>query len=212
MLTIGLTGDVGAGKSTLCKSWRQMGAEIIDADTVARSLWFQPAVRKKAEKRWGENFFDADEKTLFAKIADKIFSDDSEYEFAGKLLRAPTMREIKKRLKQLSKNEWAVVEIPLLYEGGYEEMFDITVYAAATLKKRAERNTTRKWTAEELKRRQSKLLPRKEKMLKADIVLRNSGTAEQWREKAEKTGRKFAKLAAAQNLKLEKRKINNVSA
>ncbi len=203
MYTIGLTGDVGAGKSTLCKCWRKMGAEIIDADAIARSLWLQPSVREKAEKRWGYSFFDADEKTLFANIADKIFSDDREYDFAEKLLRTPTMREIKKRLKQAAENRWAVVEIPLLYEGGYEDMFDIIVYAAATLKKRAERNTIRKWTEKELKRRQSKLFPRKEKMQKADIVLRNSGTAEQWSEKAEKAGRKFIRLAAAQNLKKE---------
>jgi dephospho-CoA kinase len=39
MLTIGLTGDVGAGKSTLCRVWSGMGATVLDADTVARDMW-----------------------------------------------------------------------------------------------------------------------------------------------------------------------------
>ena len=199
MLTIGLTGDVGAGKSTLCKTWREMGAEIIDSDTIARDMWLLPAVQKKAEKRWGKNFFDSDVKEVYARIADKIFSDNAEYEFAGKLLCAPTMKEIEKRLKKIPENGWAVVEIPLLYEHGSEKMFDMVVYAAATLKKRTERNTARSWTRGELKRRQAKLMPRKEKMERADLLLRNSGTEEEWRAKAEKAGRKFIRLAAAQN-------------
>ncbi|MCQ4765768.1 dephospho-CoA kinase, partial [Cloacibacillus evryensis] len=44
MPTVGLTGDVGAGKSTLCKEWAAMGAHIIDADSVARALWDDPSV------------------------------------------------------------------------------------------------------------------------------------------------------------------------
>ena len=58
MSIIGLTGDVGAGKSTLCSVWREMGARVIDADTVARSMWDRADVRAEAEKRWGAGFFD----------------------------------------------------------------------------------------------------------------------------------------------------------
>ena len=71
MPTVGLTGDVGAGKSTLCKEWAAMGAHIIDADSVARALWDDPGIRREAEKRWGAGFFDAPHKELWAKIAAK---------------------------------------------------------------------------------------------------------------------------------------------
>lgn len=198
MFTIGLTGDVGAGKSTLCKTWVSQGAIVIDSDTIARNMWSLPAVQKKAKKRWGEDFFDGDIKKVYAKIADKIFRSDEEYDFVSKLLYAPTIKEIKRQIKQAPKDSWIVVEIPLLYEHGSQNMFDMVVYAAATLKKRTERNGSRNWTKEELKRRQAKFLPRKEKMAAADIVLRNSGTMEQWQGKAEKAGKKFMKLAAAQ--------------
>ena len=77
MLTVGLTGDVGAGKSTLSKVWEEMGAAVIDADRVARDMWQLPDVQKMASERWGSDFFEDDQKSVFAKIAEKIFSDFS---------------------------------------------------------------------------------------------------------------------------------------
>ena len=197
MLIIGLTGDVGAGKSTLCKAWAAQGALIIDSDQIAKNMWALPAVQKKAKKRWGEDFFDEDIKKVYAKIADKIFASDEEYEFVSKLLYAPTTKEIQKQLKRAKKHSWAVVEMPLLFERGAQNLFDIVVYAAATLKKREERNCARNWTKTELKRRQAKFLPRKDKMAACDLVLQNAGTQDAWCEKAEKAGKKFIKLAAA---------------
>ena len=66
MPTIGLTGDVGAGKSTLCKEWAAMGARVIDSDSVARSLWDDPQIQREAEKRWGAGFFNALHRVLWA--------------------------------------------------------------------------------------------------------------------------------------------------
>ena len=62
MLTVGLTGDVGAGKSTLARVWEEMGATVIDADRVARDMWKDPDVQRKAAERWGSDFFGGDQK------------------------------------------------------------------------------------------------------------------------------------------------------
>ena len=79
MLTLGLTGDVGAGKSTLCSVWRSMGISVFDADTVAREMWRSEDVQKKACFRWGDDFFDGEWKSVLKKIADKIFNSKEEY-------------------------------------------------------------------------------------------------------------------------------------
>ncbi len=42
MLALGVTGDVGAGKSTLTRFWKEMGASVLDADEIVRSLWKRP--------------------------------------------------------------------------------------------------------------------------------------------------------------------------
>jgi len=195
MITVGLTGDVGAGKSTLCAVWREMGAFTIDTDTIARDMWFVPSVQRKAKKRWGESFFDGEVKDVYSRIADTIFLNEAEYEFMCKLIYPAVTKEVKRQIKKASKRyKWVVAEVPLLFECGYESMFDVTVYAAASLKKRAERNEFRKLDKAELKRRQAKFMTRKERIAKADIALRNSGTEEQWRNKAQKFAKKILKM------------------
>ncbi|MDO5116038.1 MAG: dephospho-CoA kinase [Synergistaceae bacterium] len=192
MSIVGLTGDVGAGKSTLCKEWGAMGAHIIDADSAARALWDEPDIQREAEKRWGTGFFDAPHKELWAKIAAKIFTDEEEYRFAAALLHKRTIAELKRRAAAL--DGVVVVEIPLLYEGGHEGWLDYVVYAAAPFERRVERNAGRGWDAEELSRRERKLLPSAEKMSRADFVLINDGSEEEWREKARKLGAKLLTL------------------
>lgn len=189
MLTIGLTGDVGAGKSTLCRVWKRMGATVYDADTVARSMWNLPEVRKTAEKRWGKGFFKGKSSVVFSKIANKIFNDNEEYEFVSKLLHKRTMEELERLIK--SSEGLVIVEIPLLYECGVSNWFDGVVYAAASIEKRVERNVTRNWSSEEILRRESKLISREEKISRSDWVLENTGTLKEWRIKARKLGKIF---------------------
>ncbi len=114
MLTVGLTGDVGAGKSTLSRVWKDMGATVIDADRVARDMWDLPEIRKKASERWGSDFFEGDQRSVFAKIAAKIFSEEEEYEFVSDLLHPATIAAIEKFVKDAE--GLVVVEIPLLFE------------------------------------------------------------------------------------------------
>ena len=189
MLTVGLTGDVGAGKSTLSKVWEEMGAAVIDADRVARDMWQLPDVQKRASERWGSDFFEDDQKSVFAKIAEKIFSDEREYEFVSDLLHPATIAAIEDIVKNA--DGWVVVEIPLLFECGRPKWMDFVVFASASPEKRVERNASRGWDAAEIKRRESRLMPRDEKIKRSDWVLENSGTKEEWEAKARELGNIF---------------------
>lgn len=193
MLTIGLTGDVGAGKSTLCRVWREMGAEVFDADTIARDMWKLPDVQRRAEARWGEGFFNGGWKEVCSRIAAKIFTDEAEYEFASSLLHAATMAEIERRVSE--SRGWCVAEIPLLFECGRPKWIDKVVFAAAPFEKRVERNSAREWNADEVRRRDAKLMPREEKIARSDWLLENSGTVEEWEEKARKLGAEIREMA-----------------
>jgi dephospho-CoA kinase len=195
MLTIGLTGDVGAGKSTLCRVWSGMGATVLDADTVARDMWKLPDVQQAAAERWGGGFFEGEWKSVLAKIASKIFTNDAEYAFASQLLHGATIKELKRRVD--SSSGWVVVEIPLLYECGVPDWFDGVVFAAASVEKRIERNKKRNWDANEVRRRDAKLMPREDKIKRADWVLENSGTLAEWEQKARSLGEMFLQMNRA---------------
>ncbi len=183
MLTVGLTGDVGAGKSTLCRVFAAMGAKILDADSVARDMWRCGDVQRQAEARWGAGFFKGEWKNVLSKIADKIFSSEEEYKFASSLLHSATMNELK-TLAESSASDLTIVEIPLLYECGVPGWIDGVIYAAAPLEKRVERNASRNWNKSEILRREAKLMPREEKIRRADWFLENTGTADEWEAKA----------------------------
>lgn len=190
MLIIGLTGDVGAGKSTLCRLWREMGAEIFDTDTIAREMWKKEEIQRDAKARWGEDFFDGEWKMVLGKIADKIFNSREEYNFAASLLHNAAIAELKELVFK-SKAPWVVAEIPLLYECGVPDWLDGVVYVSAPLEKRVERNAVRNWNKEEILRRESHLLTRDEKIRRADWVLENTGTADVWEAKGTELGKVF---------------------
>lgn len=190
MPIVGVTGDVGAGKSALCGELAKCGAHVIDADSVARALWDDPEIRREAEERWGKGFFDAPRKEMYARIAAKIFGDDAEYDFASKLLHKKIMENILSQAR--SAGGVVVAEIPLLYEGGYEKLVDFVVYAACGFEKRVERNAKRSWSADEIERREAHLLPREEKIAHADCLLVNDGSEEEWRAKARSLWRKIS--------------------
>lgn len=196
MLTVGLTGDVGAGKSTLCRVFSAMGANVLDADTVARDMWCRRDVQKEAELRWGGDFFKGEWKQVLAKIANKIFSSEEEYKFASSLLHSATMSELK-NMAALSSADLTIVEIPLLYEYGIPDWIDEVIYVAAPLEKRVERNAARNWNQSEILRREAKLMPREEKIRRANWFVENTGTAVEWEAKArELCGTLLAKAKA----------------
>ncbi len=189
MLTVGLTGDVGAGKSTLAKVWEEMGATVINADKIAREMWKLPDIREKASERWGRDFFEAELGSVFAKIAAKIFSDEKEYMFVSDLIHPATISAIENSVR--SSDGWIVVEIPLLFECGRPNWMDYVVYVSAPVEKRSERNMSRGWDENEIKRRESRLMPREVKMAMSDWVLENTGSKEEWETKARDLGKVF---------------------
>ena len=193
MLALGVTGDVGAGKSTLTRFWREMGASVLDADEIVRGLWKRPDVIGEAVSRWGRGVTDNAGNILPGEIASRAFSSAEDYAWLCGLLH-PLVRVDMERISA-SFEGWVVAEIPLLFEGGVPNWIDATVYLAAPEEKRRERNSPRGWGIGEIIRRESFLLPSEEKKRRADLVLENDGTLENLRETAGKYALFFRRLA-----------------
>lgn len=187
MLTIGLTGDVGAGKSTLSRVLKKMGATVIDADSVARNLWKLSEVRKTAEKRWGKDFFKDKSSVVYSKIANIIFNNEDEYDFVTKLLHKRTLEELKILIDE--SDGLVIVEIPLLFECDISDWFDGIIYVTAEIDKRSELIARRNWNMEEVLRREAKMMPRGEKISRSDWILENKGSLKEWKAKSKELGK-----------------------
>lgn len=193
MFSTGLTGDVGAGKSTLARVWRSLGATVIDSDAVAKAQWDDPDVMRAAVARWGEAVRAPDGRPIYAEIARRAFADEREYDLMLDLIMPGTRAELTRLLA--SARGWVVAEIPLLFENGWRDRIDCVVYAAAPIEMRAERSASRGLDAAEIARRESRLMPSSEKRLLSDEVLENAGSYDEWTALAREHGERFLRLA-----------------
>ncbi len=200
MLALALTGDVGAGKSTLARLWGEMGASVLDADRVVRALWTRTNVLDAALARWGRGILDADGKADPSAVASKAFSDRREYDWLCALLHPLVRIEMEKTAASL--DGWVVAEIPLLFEGGIPWWIDAAIYVTAPEAGRRERNASRGWRYDEISRRESFLLPGAEKRARADLVVENSSDFETLEREASRLAERFRRLSALARMSL----------
>ncbi len=177
---IGLTGGLGTGKTTVLRLFKNLGAHTINADTLVREVLKKPVIMKKLASVLGEDILI--KKPLKVSInkkrmADIIFSDFRKRQYAEKVIHPEVIKIAKKKkTKILNKNREAVVvfEVPLLFEGGYEKLFDkiVVVYCSnATAINRLKRQGLSKDQAVKRMRAQ---IPISEKKACADFLINNS--------------------------------------
>ena len=193
MFVTALTGDVGAGKSTMSRIWRDMGANVVGADEVAKEQWMRPEVARIASDRWGDDIYRPDGRPNYAKIAERAFSNEAEHRFTNELIHPRTRVEITRRVNAL--RGWIVAEIPLFFEAGGHDWVDHIVFVTAARAARAARNAARNWDEREILRREKNLLSSGEKQKKSDLVLSNDGDLAAWGRRARELGAHFLRVA-----------------
>jgi len=194
MLVVGLTGDVGAGKSTVARFWRKQGAFLIDSDEVVRSLWATEQLRDEALRRFGKKAIHPEGGSLdLSVIAEAVFSNEEDYRWVCGLIHPLALDKISEMLK--GKTGWIVVELPLLFEAGRPPWIDLVVFVSARAENRIEWTKRRGWANGEISRREKWLLPSSLKEAQSDIVLKNNGSLESFLEKVERMGRIMKELS-----------------
>lgn len=174
MAVTAVTGDIGAGKSTVSAMLAKLlGCEAVDADKIAAETWLNDDVKGIAVSRWGSGILDANGNIIKSEIAKHVFADAEENRFVNSVIHPLVMNQ----LHQLATNHDGsniVIEIPLLPETGRPSWIDKAVYVTANFESRAERcRRSRGWSFDELKRREKFLLPQSQRMLICDFIIRN---------------------------------------
>lgn len=174
-MVIAVTGDIGAGKSTAAKLLsHNLSCEYINADVIAKSMWLRNDVKAQAVNRFGSMILDSEGNINLREVSSLVFSDELNHEFVNSLIHPLVMSE----LEDLSRErDDVVLEIPLLFEAGHHEWHEwinVVGYVSADFMTRARRcELQRKWSIEELMRRESFLLPREDKIAMSDYVIYN---------------------------------------
>jgi dephospho-CoA kinase len=195
VFAVALTGDIGAGKSTLAHLWASMGALSISADDVVADLWkTHEHLRSAAKERWGSDLFDSQGILRKDLIAARAFGDTREYRHLCGMIHPLVEERIDHAHREC--RGWFVAEIPLLFERGVPWWVDTTVYVAAPEEERLRRNAQRGKSREWLAMMESRLLPRKERLSLARVVLENHASREEFAEAAKALGKRFRAMAS----------------
>ena len=117
MLLVGLTGGIGAGKSTVAELLAARGAVIVDADQVARAVVEpgQPALAKLVE-RFGDGILDSDGRLDRAALAKVAFSDDESRRALEAITHPAINEEFTRRVAESPSDAIVVLDVPLLAE------------------------------------------------------------------------------------------------
>ncbi len=134
MLKIAITGGAGSGKSTVARMFRELGAEVLDADAAARQAVAvgKPAWRE-LRRLLGPECFKQDGELNRARVARLVFSDPDYRRRLNKIVHPRVARELTRRLRELERRGAGVVlvEVPLLYEAGLETAYDRVIVVEA---------------------------------------------------------------------------------
>jgi dephospho-CoA kinase len=178
---IGLTGGIGAGKSTALAALQELGAATLSADAVVHELLAAPEVRSALAGRLGERVIAGDGEVDRAAVASHIFENaDDRAWLEGMLWPRVGARVVEWRAEvgvEQPPPLAAVVEVPLLFEAGMEAAFDATIAVVADEELRAERAAARGHAA--VAERAGRQLSQSEKARRADYVVRNDGAREE---------------------------------
>ncbi len=197
-LVIALTGGIGTGKSTLGELFRQHGARLISADQLSRELLAPGAEGAELIRRqFGERFFAADGEIDRAGLRRAIFFEPELRRQLDSLLHPLIRKRIFELLAQ-PKRTWdeavqppffqgTVVEVPLLFEVGWQDDFDRVVVVLADDQQALARLRQRDGVSRaEAEAAISAQMPLREKLTRADYVIDNRGSlAETARQVAE---------------------------
>jgi dephospho-CoA kinase len=178
MKVCGLTGGVGMGKSTAAGFLGSRGAQVVDADELARQF-VQPGqtALDEIQAEFGRAIVAPDGRLCRAELARIVFADAA----ARKKLEAILHPRIGKRwLAQIEtwrgeNRALAVVVIPLLFETRLESHFDAIICVACSAPVQRERLLARGWTPEQIQQRLAAQWPVEQKISRADFVVWTDG-------------------------------------
>lgn len=201
MLRVGLTGNIGSGKSTVAAVWAGLGAPVVSADELARRVVQPgaPALARVAEA-FGAAVIAADGTLDRAALRELVFEDAGARARLESILHPEIarLREAEEATLTARGEPLAVFEIPLLFEAGLEDAVDVIVLVDAPEADRIARIVaTRGIDTEQARRMAAAQLAADEKRRRADIIINNAGTIAALEREAEEVWNELKRRATA---------------
>ena len=206
MFLIGLTGGIASGKSTVADRFVHHGAELIDADVIAREVT-QPGTDAYRDivEHFGRAVLDDDGFIDRAALGEIVFSEPAQRAVLNGITHPPILAEIADQLELLVAFDGCVVlDVPLLVETDADRKYDAVVVVASREHLQVERLVKyRGLTEAQAKERVAAQAPLEAKLARATHVIWNEDGLEQLRSRADDVAERLCAAARANATRIE---------
>jgi dephospho-CoA kinase len=185
MKVIGLTGGIGSGKSLVANYFFSLGAQVIDADQLARqaiergSIGFDEVISAFGDSILKDGDIDR------RKLGEIIFSDPEKRKLLESIVHPIVQKGLAEAKENLSDGEILIYEIPLLVETKAMDKFDAIITVEAPLDERIKRLTKRGLLHSEIEKRIANQASPDERKAVANFVIENNGSEDELLRKVE---------------------------
>ena len=172
-MLLGLTGGIGAGKSTALAAFERLGCATLSSDAIVHGLYLEPDVRAAVAERFGRAVLGDDGEVVRSALAARVFADAADRRWLEQLLHprvAAALERWRSEQEAARPDALLVHEVPLLFEAGLADRYDAVVLITAPDDVRRARRP------ELFDERAAAQLPEAEKAARADHVYVNDGT------------------------------------
>ncbi len=183
MQYVGLTGNIGSGKSTAATILEKLGAKTISADELAHKVVEpgMPAYQKIVE-HFGREVLRSDQLLDRKRLARIVFQDRNQLEKLNSITHQEIHRLRNQKLVELHRNtpqSMVIYDVPLLFENKMQAQFQKVILICIDREIQTNRlMTLRHFSREELDKRLNHQIPQEEKIPLADFIVNNSDSPE----------------------------------
>jgi len=186
LVVLGILGGIGSGKSAIAGLFTEAGAELVDADRLAREVLGKPEARARVAAAFGPDVLGPDGQVDRKALADRVFTDPKALEALNAIVHPEVRERIRERilLHRRGRDGGAgpgsvlVLDVPLLAGSPLQAECDGWVYVEAPAALRQARIRARGWAQGEMERREVFQAPLERKKELAQWIVDNSGTLE----------------------------------
>jgi len=176
---IGITGNMGSGKSVFCNFLAAGSLRVISADALANKHLEDPEVIRALVKRYSKDilFFTADKtkpRINRKLLAEKVFNSITETNYLNSIIHPLVLKDFQQITEQ-SAEKALCFEVPLLFEANLQDCFDYIILISAPLETLLQRLEKRGEDRIKAQQRLLHQLPDTEKRLLVDLVIENEG-------------------------------------
>ena len=176
MLKVGLTGNIGSGKTLVGEMFRILDIPVFKADAEAKNLYSRPEIKKQLKQITGKSIFDDHGEVDRHKMAALIFADKKLLENVNALIHPLVRESFSLYSKRFAEKPYVIYEAAIIIESGYYKQLDRIILVQAPEGLRFQRVVGRDGaTLEEIKRRAASQMPEEKKMKFADWIIYNDG-------------------------------------